>query len=60
MSVKARPISRTASLLIIAVGVFTLLGGWAAGIFEDEIAGVAFIILGLVLFALLYRLERRA
>jgi tetrahydromethanopterin S-methyltransferase subunit E len=59
MSVKVSPISRFASLLIIAIGIFTLLVGWATGILEDSIAGIAFIILGVVLYRLLYVLGRK-
>lgn len=60
MSVKVSPISRFVSLLIIAIGVFTLLGGWATGILEDSIAGIAFIILGIVLYSLLYKFGGKA
>ena len=60
MSVKISPISRSASLLIIALGVFTLVVGWATGILEDSVAGIAFIILGVVLYGLLYRMGRKA
>ncbi|MGD0145901.1 MAG: hypothetical protein ABSB53_03495 [Nitrososphaerales archaeon] len=59
MSVKVSPISRLVSLLIIAIGIFTLVGGWATGILEDEIAGIAFIILGIFLYRLLYRFDRK-
>jgi hypothetical protein len=59
MSVKISPISRSASLLIIVIGVFTLLVGWATGILADSIAGVAFIILGVALYRLLYVLGRK-
>jgi divalent metal cation (Fe/Co/Zn/Cd) transporter len=59
MSVKVSPISRFVSLLIIAIGVFTLLVGWATGTLEDSIAGIAIIILGIVLNVLLYRFDRK-
>jgi hypothetical protein len=45
--------------LIIAIGIFTLLVGWATGILENSIAGIAFIILGVVLYRLLYVLGRK-
>lgn len=48
MSVRVSPISRTAAILIIVLGVFTLL-------FVNPIAGVAFLVLGAVLYALLYK-----
>jgi predicted MFS family arabinose efflux permease len=54
MSVRVSPVSRFVSLLIIAIGIFTLVGGLATGILEDSIAGTAFIILGIVLYRLLY------
>ncbi|MGD1054505.1 MAG: hypothetical protein ABR867_00270 [Nitrososphaerales archaeon] len=56
---KVSPISRSASLLIVVVGIFTLLVGWATGILEDSIAGIAFIILGIVLYRLLYVFGRK-
>ncbi|MGD0396218.1 MAG: hypothetical protein ABSB26_04825 [Nitrososphaerales archaeon] len=59
MSVRVSPISRFVSLLIIAIGVFTLLGGFATGILEDSIAGIAIIILGIILHGLLYRFGRK-
>lgn len=52
MSVRVSPISRTAAVLIILVGVFTLF-------FVNSIAGVAFLVLGAVLYALLYRFTSR-
>ena len=48
MSVRVSPISRAAAILIILLGFFTLL-------FVNEIAGVAFLVLGAILYALLYR-----
>lgn len=48
MSVKVSPISRTAAMLIIVLGVFTLL-------FVNPIAGILFLALGVILYALLYR-----
>ena len=59
MSVKVSPISRFVSLLIIVIGIFTLFVGWVTGILEDSIAGIAFIILGIVLYRLLYRFDRK-
>jgi drug/metabolite transporter (DMT)-like permease len=59
LSVKASPISRTAAILIIAVGAFVLFTGVVSGELEDDVAGVAFIVLGLALYALLSRLTRR-
>jgi membrane protein implicated in regulation of membrane protease activity len=52
LSVRVSPISRAAAILIIAVGVFTLL-------FVNPIAGIAFLVLGAVLYALLYRFTAR-
>lgn len=48
MSVKVSPVSRTAAVLIIALGAFTLL-------FVNPIAGILFLALGVILYALLYR-----
>jgi len=59
VSVRASPISKTAALLIIALGVFTLFAGLVAGVVVNEIAGVAIIVLGLVLYRLLFRFARK-
>ncbi|MGD0319143.1 MAG: hypothetical protein ABSB56_05570 [Nitrososphaerales archaeon] len=59
MSVRVSPISRLVSLLIVAIGVFTLIGGLVTGILADLIAGIAIIILGIVLYGLLYRFGRK-
>jgi len=59
MPVSVSPISRTASLLIIALGVFTLFVGQVTGILADSVAGAAFIILGIILNRVLYRLGRQ-
>lgn len=56
MSVRVSPISRTAALLIIVIGVFMLVVGQSSGILEDSVAGTAFIILGIVLHGMLYKL----
>jgi len=53
MSVRASPISKTASILIIAIGAFVLLGGFVTGDLASYIAGTAFIVLGAVLYLLL-------
>lgn len=52
MSVRVSPISRTAAILIIILGVFTL-------IFVNSIAGVVFLALGAILYVLLYRFTAR-
>ena len=52
MSVRVSPISRGAAVLIIALGVLTFA-------LVNAIAGVAFILLGAVLYWLLYRFARR-
>ncbi|MDA4125779.1 MAG: hypothetical protein OK452_01045 [Thaumarchaeota archaeon] len=59
MSVRASPISKTAALLIIALGVFTLFAGIVGGVIVNDIAGVAIIVLGLVLYRLLFRFARK-
>jgi heme O synthase-like polyprenyltransferase len=48
LAVRVSPISRTAAILIMTLGVFTLF-------FVNAIAGIAFLALGAVLYALLYR-----
>ncbi|HZW84536.1 MAG TPA: hypothetical protein VFE91_01360 [Nitrososphaerales archaeon] len=59
MSVRVSPISRTAAIVILAIGVFTLFTGVVADIVENEIAGVAIIALGIFLYRLLYRFSDR-
>ena len=59
VSVRVSPISRTAAILIIALGVFTLVGGLVADVQANEVAGGAFIVLGLALYWLLLRFTRR-
>jgi membrane protein implicated in regulation of membrane protease activity len=57
--VRVSPISKTAAILIIAVGVFVLFGGLVTGIIASDIAGVAFIALGVVLYRLLFRFTEK-
>ena len=52
MSVRVSPISRGAALLIVVIGLITF-------VYIDPIAGVAFLVLGLVLYWLLYRFARK-
>jgi len=58
MAVRVSPISRTAAILIVAVGAFVLFAGIVAGVPASDVAGVAFIVLGVVLYWLLYRFTR--
>lgn len=61
MSVKVRvsPVSRTAAVLIIAIGVFVLAVGLATGELASEVTGGAFLVLGAVLYYLLLRFTKR-
>jgi len=59
VSVRASPISKTAALLIIALGVFTLFAGFVGGVVVNDIEGVAIIVLGLVLYRMLFRFARK-
>lgn len=59
LSVRVSPISRTAAILIIAVGAFILLTGLIAGVVANEVAGAAFILLGAALYGLLLRFTRK-
>jgi Flp pilus assembly protein TadB len=59
VSVRASPISKTAALLIIALGVFTLFAGLVAGVLINDIAGVAILVLGLFLYRLLFTFSRK-
>jgi membrane protein implicated in regulation of membrane protease activity len=61
MSVKVRvsPVSRTAAILIIAIGVFVLTAGLVTGGLGSDIAGGAFVALGVILYFLLLRFTKK-
>jgi drug/metabolite transporter (DMT)-like permease len=59
LAVRASPISKTAAILIILVGVFVLITGLAGDVLANEVAGIAFIVLGLALYGLLLRFTKR-
>ena len=59
MAVRVSPVSRFAAILIMALGVFTLIAGVVADVAANVVAGVAFTILGVALYLLLYRFSRR-
>ena len=59
MAVRASPISKTAAILIIIVGIFVLLAGFLARVVASEVEGFAFIALGLALYGLLRRFTRK-
>lgn len=61
MSVKVRvsPVSRTAAILIIAIGVFVLTAGVVTGALASDVAGGAFVVLGVLLYYILYRFTRK-
>jgi membrane protein implicated in regulation of membrane protease activity len=56
MSIRVSPISKTAAILIVAIGAFVLFTGLVAEVFASDVAGIAFIALGAFLYWLLYRL----
>lgn len=53
MSVRVSPVSKVAAILIILVGAFVLLAGFATGELASYIAGSAFVILGVALYLIL-------
>ena len=59
MTVRVSPISKTAAIIITALGLFLLLGGIAAQNEYDAIAGFAITVLGLVLYRLLFVFTRK-
>jgi len=59
MSVRVSPISKIAAILIIAIGAFVLLAGFATGELASYIAGTAFVALGVVLYMLLIWFTRK-
>jgi len=52
MSVRVSPVSRSAALLIILIGILTYY-------FINDVAGIIFIALGVILYWLLYRFTKR-
>jgi len=59
LAVRVSPISKTAAIIITALGLFLLLGGVAAQDEDDAIAGFAITVLGLVLYRLLFRFTKK-
>ncbi len=59
MTVRVSPISKTAAILLIALGAFTLVVGLSTGVVGVIVAGLAITVLGLVLYRLLYRFTRK-
>jgi hypothetical protein len=59
MSVRVSPVSKTAAIIIIALGLFLLVGGLAAQEDETIVAGVAVTVLGVVLYRLLFRFTKK-
>ncbi len=59
MSIRVSPISRTAAILIIAVGAFVLLAGLSTGEVASDVSGVVFIALGVFLYLFLLRFTRK-
>ena len=61
MTVKVRvsPISKSAAILIIAIGIFVLTAGIVTDELPSEITGVAFIALGVILYFLLIRFTEK-
>ena len=59
MTVRVSPVSKTAAILIIAIGVFVLIGGFVTGELASYVAGSAFVVLGVVLYLLLIWFTRK-
>ncbi len=59
MPLRVSRVSRLAALSIVVVGAFTLVAGLATGLAEDTVAGSAFVVLGVILYGLLYRFTRK-
>jgi ABC-type uncharacterized transport system permease subunit len=59
LSVRVSPISRTAAILIILLGLFLLAGGIASMELDSIVAGIAVTVLGVALDILLYRFTRK-
>ncbi len=59
MSVRVSPISKFAAIMIMALGIFTLIGGLATGYLILLGSGIGITALGIVLYALLYWFTRK-
>ena len=59
MTVRVSPISKTAAILLVVLGVFTLIVGLATGVIGVTVAGLGITVLGLALYRLLYRFTRK-
>jgi uncharacterized membrane protein HdeD (DUF308 family) len=59
LSIRVSPISRTAAILIIVVGLFVLAAGLTTGDTANLVAGIAFSALGIALYLLLFWFARR-
>ena len=59
VKVKVSPVSRTAAILIIAIGAFVLTAGLVTGELASDIAGGAFVVLGALLYYILYKFTKK-
>ncbi|MCL4355908.1 MAG: hypothetical protein JRM76_00720 [Nitrososphaerota archaeon] len=59
MAVRASPISKTAAILIIVIGLFVLLTGLIARVMTNEVEGAVFVVLGVALYGFLRRFTRK-
>jgi membrane protein implicated in regulation of membrane protease activity len=50
MSVRVSPVSKTAALLILALGILMLVAGLSTGVAINTVAGVAITALGVALY----------
>jgi len=57
VSLRVSPVSRIAAILIVILGLFTLTVSYPGGEVIGEIMGVAFVVLGLVLYGMLYKVR---
>ena len=57
--VRLSPISKTAAILIIAIGIFVLTAGIVTDELPSDITGGAFIALGVILYYLLVRFTKK-
>lgn len=59
MPIRVSPVSRAAALMIIIIGIFTLSVGIESETLESSVAGTAFVVLGAVLYWLLYAFTKK-
>lgn len=59
VSVRVSPVSKTAALLMVVLGIFAMVAGLTTGTVESTLVGAGIIVLGVIMYRLLYRFTRK-